>query len=619
MTERQRPADAGADIEAHGEAPVSSRALRVVRLEGFEEAVALSEAERPAYRRRFVTLFADNASARRGGLGRVTRVTNAMGETLALKTLVLPEPDELEDGDGDAGRARALEASFRREYEGHRAVSGLKGVPRLYGFGRVDGEPAIVMEWVEGTTLAEARDELAVDGSGRVAPLVAARVGAELFDLLDRLDDAGSGFVHRDVSPANVMVRTSRVPLARQAEEGAFDLCLVDFGSAAALDAAPATRTATTGTARMATPAYAPPEMLTCDLPHLTELRRSPAVDVFAAASVVFELAGGAPPFDLSGERSPFRAKSDDAPRPLRTAHGEAADLPRVLMGEPEVAVACAKVALELGLDPDDPRLRGALELVDEQLGEMLAPCLSPDQRRRPSAAAVRDGLATFCELYAENVGRALRGEPLLPCAQGSGWLESASPFALRRMVRTAGRAASLGVLAVVVVATGLLVDGALASFSLGSLAWQGRLPGIVVSLALALPALATALSQRGRRGTWRGFAAGTAAVVFGALALLAVTLLCLRMNSPERLRGLHAAILAAAAAEWCPVVLDYAMVVVPALVAEARRRLAAARQAPLPEGAPASAILGDVEGPASLPEGGEGEAPAGDEEDDRG
>ena len=509
MTERQRPADSGAGIEARGEAPVSSRALRVVRLEGFEEAVALSEAERPAYRRRFVTLFADDASARRGGLGRVTRVTNAMGETLALKTLVLPEPGELEDGDEDAGRARALEVSFRREYEEHRAVSGLKGVPRLYGFGRADGEPAIVMEWVEGVTLAEARDELAVDGSGRVAPLVAARVGAELFDLLDRLDDAGSGFVHRDVSPANVMVRTSRVPLARQAEEGAFDLCLVDFGSAAALDAAPATRTATTGTARMATPAYAPPEMLTCDLPHLTELRHSPAVDVFAAASVVFELAGGAPPFDLSGERSPFRAKSDDAPAPLRTAHAEAADLPRVLMGEPEVAVACAKVALDLGLDPGDPRLRGALELVDEQLGEMLAPCLSPDQRRRPSAAAMRDGLAAFCELYAENVGRALRGEPLLPCAQGAGWLDSASPFALRRMVRTAGRAASLGVLAVVVVATGLLVDGALASFSLGSLAWQGRLPGIVVSLALALPALATALSQRGRRGTWRGVRGG--------------------------------------------------------------------------------------------------------------
>ena len=619
MTERQRPADAEAGIEARGEASVSSRALRMVRLEGFEEAVALSEAERPAYRRRFVTLFADDATARRGGLGRVTRVTNAMGETLALKTLALPEPDELEDEDERAARVRALEASFRREYEGHRAVSGLKGVPRLYGFGRADGEPAIVMEWVEGTTLAEARDELAADESGRVAPLVAARVGAELFDLLDRLDDAGSGFVHRDVSPANVMVRTSRVPLARQAEEGAFDLCLVDFGSAAALDAAPATRTAATGAARMATPAYAPPEMLTCDLPRLAELRRSPAVDVFAAASVVFELAGGAPPFDLSGERSPFRAKSDDAPAPLRTAHAEAADLPRVLMGEPEVAVACAKVALELGLDPGDPRLRGALELVDEQLGEMLAPCLSPDQRRRPSAAAVRDGLAAFCELYAENVGRALRGEPLLPCAQGAGWLDSASPFALRRMVRTAGRAASLGVLAVVVVATGLLVDGALASFSLGSLSWQGRLPGIVVSLALALPALAATLSQRGRRGTWRGFAAGTAAVVVGALALLAVTLVCLRMNSPERLRGLHAAILAAAAAEWCPVVLDYAMVVVPALVAEARRRLAAARQAPLPEGAAPSAILGGVEGPASLPEGDEGDAPAGDEEDDRG
>ena len=34
------------------------------------------------------------------------------------------------------------------------ALSGLKGFPRLYGWGEVDGVPVIVMEWVEGETLA---------------------------------------------------------------------------------------------------------------------------------------------------------------------------------------------------------------------------------------------------------------------------------------------------------------------------------------------------------------------------------------------------------------------------------------------------------------------------------
>ena len=201
--------------------------LRLARVDGFEPAIALGQDELPAYLRRFTMLFADDATMRRGGIGRVTRAVNAQGEAVALKQLILPTRDEFDDAAAHEALVAKFKAAFREEYECHRALSGLKGFPRLYGWGEVDGVPAIVMEWVEGETLARLRSRLAVDDAGRLSPLVAARLGRDLFDLLCRMSLVGEGFVHRDISPANIMVRTARLPLDRQLAEGTFDLCLI--------------------------------------------------------------------------------------------------------------------------------------------------------------------------------------------------------------------------------------------------------------------------------------------------------------------------------------------------------------------------------------------------------
>ena len=481
--------------------------LRLARVGGFEPAIALSPDELPVYQRRFAMLFADDATMRRGGIGRVTRAVNAQGEAVALKQLILPTRDEFDDDAAHEALVAKFKAAFREEYECHRALSGLKGFPRLYGWGEVDGVPAIVMEWVEGETLARLRPRLAVDDAGRLSPLVAARLGRDLFDLLCRMNLVGEGFVHRDISPANIMVRTARLPLDQQLAEGTFDLCLIDFGSSLALE--PASAVAGTGgresfteryaTLRRATVAYAPPEMLTDDIADLRVLRMSPAIDVYAAASTVYELIAGVAPYEVapsalgtSGSRkktrdiaSPYRLKMDTRPDYPAGAHAPGCDLTQLLRREPDVALAAAEQAQQMGLEPDSEELRDALAFVDAQLFDVVMACLSRNQGDRPEPAAVEAALTTFCDHYAQNVGRSLRGEPLTPCPM------DASSRVVRRAAMI-GTAAVCGIVwAVVVVSAALLASGARVAVAVGYISWSGTLPGIVAALALALPGMA--------------------------------------------------------------------------------------------------------------------------------
>ena len=388
--------------------------LRLARVDGFEPAIALGQDELPAYLRRFTMLFADEATMRRGGIGRVTRAVNAQGEAVALKQLILPTRDEFDDDAAHEALVAKFKAAFREEYECHRALSGLKGFPRLYGWSEVDGVPAIVMEWVEGETLARLRSRLAVDDAGRLSPLVAARLGRDLFDLLCRMSLVGEGFVHRDISPANIMVRTARLPLDRQLAEGTFDLCLIDFGSSLALE--PASAVAGTGgkasfteryaTLRRATVAYAPPEMLTDDIPDLRALRMSPAIDVYAAASTVYELIAGVAPYEAapstsgtSGSRkktrdiaSPYRLKMDTRPDYPIGAHAPGCDLTQLLRREPDVALAAAEQAQQLGLEPDSEELRDALAFVDAQLFDVVMALSVQPSKRSSRAGGGRGG-----------------------------------------------------------------------------------------------------------------------------------------------------------------------------------------------------------------------------------
>lgn len=583
--------------------------LRLARVDGFEPAVALGTDELPAYLRRFTMLFADDATMRRGGIGRVTRAVNAQGEAVALKQLILPTRDEFDDDVVHEALVTKFKAAFREEYECHRALSGLKGFPRLYGWGEVDGVPAIVMEWVEGETLARLRPRFAVDDAGRLSPLVAARLGRDLFDLLCRMSLVGEGFVHRDISPANIMVRTARLPLDRQLAEGTFDLCLIDFGSSLALE--PASAVAGTGgkesfteryaTLRRATVAYAPPEMLTDDIADLRVLRMSPAIDVYAAASTVYELIAGVAPYEVapstsgtSGSRkrtrdiaSPYRLKMDTRPDYPAGAHAPGCDLTQLLRREPDVALAAAEQAQQMGLEPDSEELRDALAFVDAQLFDVVMACLSCNQGDRPEPAAVEAALTTFCDYYAQNVGRSLRGEPLTPCPM------DASGRVVRRAAMIGATAVCGLVWAVVVVSAALLASGARATVAVGYISWSGALPGIVAALALALPGMAGIAAGAMAHDRRTGFLHGVLALSACEVPVL-IAVACTVFSQRAVASGFVAALIATYALTWFLLAMGFAF----ELPVVSARRAKISMATPLAGGAAAVRAFG---GPAEV------------------
>ena len=583
--------------------------LRLARVGGFEPAIALGPDELPAYLRRFTMLFADDATMRRGGIGRVTRAVNAQGEAVALKQLILPTRDEFDDDVAHEALVTKFKAAFREEYECRRALSGLKGFPRLYGWGEVDGVPAIVMEWVEGETLARLRPRLAVDDAGRLSPLVAARLGRDLFDLLCRMSLVGEGFVHRDISPANIMVRTARLPLDRQLAEGTFDLCLIDFGSSLALE--PASAVAGTGgkesfteryaTLRRATVAYAPPEMLTDDIADLRVLRMSPAIDVYAAASTVYELIAGVAPYEVapgasgtSGSRkktrdiaSPYRLKMDARPDYPAGAHAPGCDLTQLLRREPDVALAAAEQAQQMGLEPDSEELRDALAFVDAQLFDVVMACLSCNQGDRPEPAAVEAALTTFCDHYAQNVGRSLRGEPLTPCPM------DASGRVVRRTAMIGAAAVCGLVWAVVVVSATLLASGARAAVAVGYISWSGALPGIVAALALALPGMAGIAAGAMAHDRRTGFLHGVLALSACEVPVL-IAVACTVFSQRAVASGFVAALIATYTLVWFLLSMGFAF----ELPVAAPRRAKTQTATPLAGGAAAVRAFG---GPAEV------------------
>ncbi|MFE0459146.1 protein kinase [Kitasatospora sp. NPDC058965] len=140
----------------------------------------------------------------------------------------------------------------------------------------VDGaDLALVMELVHGTDL---RSRL--EREGVLAPQAAASVIADVADGLAAAHAAG--IVHRDVKPENVMLDLAAPP----GPGGAPRAKLTDFGIARLVDAPRRTR----ATRIIGTPDYLAPEII-------EGLEPRAAVDIYALATVLYELLAGFTPF----------------------------------------------------------------------------------------------------------------------------------------------------------------------------------------------------------------------------------------------------------------------------------------------------------------------------------
>jgi TolB-like protein/tRNA A-37 threonylcarbamoyl transferase component Bud32 len=203
----------------------------------------------------------------KGGMGEVFRCRDPkLGREVAIKKL----PAELAHDPQRLSR-------FRREA---RTLAALNhpGIAGIHGLEESDGATLLVLELVEGDSLAER-----LERGGPLPPDEALKLAVQTADALEAAH--AKGITHRDIKPANIKI----TPEGR--------LKILDFGLAKSIDSSPrelagATEsTALTAVGQvMGTPAYMSPE----------QARGLPVdhrADIWAFGCVLFELLSGSRPF----------------------------------------------------------------------------------------------------------------------------------------------------------------------------------------------------------------------------------------------------------------------------------------------------------------------------------
>ena len=236
-----------------------------------------------------------------GGMGEVCRARDKrLGRDVAVK--VLP-----------ARFSSAPEFRERLEREA-RSISALNHarICTLYDVGQQDGTFFLVMECLEGESLAERLKR------GALPLKETLRVGMEVCEALDVAHRAG--IVHRDLKPANIMLTKSGVKLMDfgLAKASAAGGTSGSGGNAPLLSAAetisgPSPMTPLTGAGQVVgTIQYMSPEQI--------EGKEADArSDIFALGAVLYEMATGKRPFEGKSQISVASAILEKEPEPIRT------------------------------------------------------------------------------------------------------------------------------------------------------------------------------------------------------------------------------------------------------------------------------------------------------------
>ncbi|GAA5068112.1 putative Ser/Thr protein kinase [Thermocatellispora tengchongensis] len=217
-----------------------------------------------------------------GGMGVVWRAWDGvLHQTVAVKEVLLV-----------ADPARR-EESLRRTMREARSAARLRGHPGIvtvYDVVEEDGVPWIVMELVEGRSLAEEIREAGPLPEDRVM-----EIGARVLAALAAAHEAG--VVHRDVKPGNILISGDRV-------------VLTDFGIAAG---ASRETSELTGGNLIGTPAYLAPELIEGH-------RAGPASDLWALGVTLYEAVEGRRPFERDTGMAVIAAILSRPPAPFQHA-----------------------------------------------------------------------------------------------------------------------------------------------------------------------------------------------------------------------------------------------------------------------------------------------------------
>ncbi|AZM54952.1 serine/threonine protein kinase [Streptomyces sp. WAC 01529] len=197
----------------------------------------------------------------RGGMGTVWRAKDeTLGRTVAVKELRFPSSIDEEE------KRRLITRTLREA----KAIARIRNTSAVTVYDVVDEDdrPWIVMELVEGKSLAEAIRE-----DGVLTPRRAAEVGLAVLDVLRSAHR--EGILHRDVKPSNVLI----------AEDGR--VVLTDFGIAQVEGDPSITSTGML----VGAPSYISPERARGHKP-------GPAADLWSLGGLLYAAVEGVPPYD---------------------------------------------------------------------------------------------------------------------------------------------------------------------------------------------------------------------------------------------------------------------------------------------------------------------------------
>lgn len=251
-------------FDVHSCLDVSQR----VRTTLHEQAAGMANDTSPASQKEslanlaFHDRFIDVVEVGSGGMGVVYRAKDTqLGRTVALKRI----HSYGHNVDRKRNLVREANATCRLQHP---------NVVQIFEFGETDEGPFLVMEWIEGVTLAHLTDMRVMAGDEAARLLLKLALAVQFAH--------NANVVHRDIKPTNILLTGEDEPK------------IVDFGLAKILsandaDSVVASSQTQTG-AMIGTPAYMAPEQV-------TGIDVTASVDIYALGAVLFEILVGRPPF----------------------------------------------------------------------------------------------------------------------------------------------------------------------------------------------------------------------------------------------------------------------------------------------------------------------------------